>query len=274
MKLSDEHLDTFHEQGYVVVENFYPEEKRAQIAAQVRKQMPPWDELDEEGRKQEHGRMHDFPFEEMFFNHLILDQDLIDFVARVLGTEEIHFRYAQNRVRYPEQQKGQDQGLHQDNVNNSLLPVNQVWEFGQISSWYFPEDVSPDTAPMRIVPRKYGDDVSKCYYLAVPGNTQMIFNTHIWHSATVFRGDEGQRYLVNRIYGRADHYWEGVYSYTSLGMHANFREFIGTLTARQRQYFRFPPPDHAYYNEETLALLEEQYPGWNARGEYKKVEKV
>ena len=35
--------------------------------------------------------MHDFPFEEMFFNHLILDQDLIDFAARVLGTEEIHF---------------------------------------------------------------------------------------------------------------------------------------------------------------------------------------
>ncbi len=267
MKLNDEHIDTFYEQGYVVVEDYYPEEKRARIAAQVRKQMPPWEELDEGSRKPEHGRA-DFPFDEMFFNRLILDQDLIDFVARVLGTEEIHFRFAQNQVRYPVHVKGEDQGLHQDNVNNSLLPVNQLWEYGQISSWYFPEDVSPDRAPMRIIPRKYGNDLGKCYYLAVPGNTLMIFNTHIWHSATVFQGDKGQRYSINRIYGRADHYWEGLYCFTNLGMHPIFRELVGTLTARQRQYFRFPPPGHAYYNEETLALLEEQYPGWNARGEY------
>ena len=265
MKLTDAHLETFHQQGYVTVEDFYPEEKRAAIAAAIRQQLPPFARL--QGNPPDKTGT-DFPYEDMFFNQLILDQDLIDFVARVLGTPDIHFRYAHNWVRYPTQEKGEDPHLHLDNGNNSLLPVNGVWEYGQISSWYFPENVGPDNAPMRIVPREFGDDLSKCNYLTVPGNTQMIFNTHIWHSATVYRGSEGQRYSVTRIYGRADHYWEGVRHYTNLANREPFRHFIGTLTARQRQYFRFPPPGHSYYNEETLAQLEQQYPGWNARGEY------
>ena len=39
-----------------------------------------------------------------------------------------------------------------------------------------------------------------------------------------------------------------------------------------RTLFRFPPPNHPYYTKQTLAALEEQYPGWNARGEYKPVD--
>ena len=51
-------------------------------------------------------------------------------------------------------------------------------------------------------------------------------------------------------------------------MHEHFRAFIGQLSAHERALFRFPPPGHEYYTQETLARLEEQYPGWNARGEY------
>ena len=267
MKLTDQHLETFHEQGYVCVENFYPEEMRARISSEIREQMPPWNQIKDTEAATERNTA-DFPYEEQFFNQLILDQDLIDFIARVLGTEDIHFRYAHNWTRYPTAEKADDPMLHRDNGNNSLLPINHVAAYGQISSWYFPEDVGADNAPMRIVPKEFNDDVSKCRYLTVPGNTQMIFNTHIWHSATTYRGEEGQRYTVTRIYGRADHFWEGVFSYTNMGSRPSLREFIGTLTARQREYFRFPPAGHAYYTAETLALLEEQYPGWNSRGEY------
>jgi hypothetical protein len=43
-----------------------------------------------------------------------------------------------------------------------------------------------------------------------------------------------------------------------------WQRFIGGLTAQQRQLWRFPPAGHPYYTEQTLALLAEQYPGWNA----------
>ncbi|HVF10055.1 MAG TPA: hypothetical protein VNA16_04590 [Abditibacteriaceae bacterium] len=56
--------------------------------------------------------------------------------------------------------------------------------------------------------------------------------------------------------------------YTSMGLNPHFRELIGSLTAQQRTIFRFPPAEHPYYTPQTLAALEAQYPGWNARGEY------
>ena len=266
MQLSDDYLQTFSERGFVLVENFYPEEKRAAIAAALRRTLPPWQEIKDDPPESPL-LIDDFPYADQFFNKLIIDWDLIDFVQRILATEHIHFRYAHNWARYPDPNSEQP-GLHRDNGNNSLLPVNADHRYGQISTWYFPEAVPADQAPMRIIPRAHDQDLDKRELLTVPAGAIMIFNTHIWHSATLFTGSEGQRYSVTRIYGRADHYWEGVRSYTNLGMDEDFRVFIGTLSARDRELFRFPPAGHEYYTSETLGFLEEQYPGWNAKGEY------
>lgn len=274
MKLSDDHLRTFEEQGFVVVENFYPEEKRAHIAATLRKTLPPWEVVKD--HPPETGRLNDnFPYSEMLFNELTVDWDLISFVQRALETEDIHFRYAHNWARYPVPlSKPHKLHLHMDNGNNSLLPPCGGQRYGQISSWYFPEEVREDQAPMLIIPKPYGRDLTKKVLLVVRAGTQMIFNTHLWHSATPFQGAESQRYSVTRIYGRADHYWEGVGFITNLGRNEHFRKFIATLTARAREIFRFPPAGHPFYTREALALLEGQYPGWNARQEYAPGEKI
>ena len=266
MKLTDDHFRTFLDQGFVVVEDFYPEERRAEIAEGLRRTHPPWEALADDPPENRLLR-DDFPYADMLFNEFIIDWDLIEFVQRALDTEEIHFRYAHNWARYPDP-GAEQRPLHIDNGNNSLLPPNSDVRYGQISTWYFPEAVDENQAPMRIVPKAHGKDLSKQVLLTVPAGTIMIFNAHLWHSATVFKGSEGQRYSATRIYGRADHYWEGVSSFTNLGMNEHFRAFIGRLPARERELFRFPPPGHEYYTRETLARLEEQYPGWNARAEY------
>jgi hypothetical protein len=88
------------------------------------------------------------------------------------------------------------------------------------------------------------------------------------HSASDYLGEDGQRFTWGFGLGRADHYWEGFRHYTDKGRNATFSKFIGTLTAAEREVFRFPPAGHPYYTPQTLQALEEQYPGWNARGEY------
>ena len=189
MKLTDDHLQTFVEQGFVAVENFYPEQRRAQIAAAIRRTLLPWEALADDPPADRLLR-DDFPYADMFFNEFIIDWDLIEFVQRVLDTEDIHFRYAHNWARYPD--PGAEQpGLHIDNGNNSLLPPTSDRRYGQISTWYFPEAVDENQAPMQIVPKPYGQDLSKRILLTVPAGTIMIFNTHLWHSATVFKGREG-----------------------------------------------------------------------------------
>ena len=100
MKLTDDHLQTFVEQGFVAVENFYPEQRRAQIAAAIRRTLLPWEALADDPPAERLLR-DDFPYADTFFNEFIIDWDLIEFVQRVLDTEDIHFRYAHNWARYP-----------------------------------------------------------------------------------------------------------------------------------------------------------------------------
>ena len=105
--------------------------------------------------------------------------------------------------------------------------------------------------------------------MIAPGGSVAIFHNYSWHAASDYLRANGQRYIWKFAFGRADHYWEGVAHYTHVGRDPHFCEFITSLTAADRQLFRFPPPDHPYYTRQTLAALEEQYPGWNARGEYR-----
>ncbi len=244
MRLTDSHLTTFEEQGFVVVENFYEEEKRARIAAALRETIPPWEDVKDDVPKNGIGS-DDFPYGEQLFNKLTADSDLVDFVQRALDTQDIHFRYAHNWAKYPSPPSASEPGLHIDNVNNSLLPPCDDRKYAQISSWYFPEGVGEDQAPMRIIPKPYGRDVTKKVLLVVPAGTLMIFNTHLWHSATVFKAKHGQRYSVTRIYGRADHYWEGMFCFTSLGLKERFAtvhryahgEGAGTVQISSRRTF-------------------------------------
>eukprot|EP01052_Picozoa_sp_SAG31_P044297 SAG31_NODE_7671_length_1622_cov_1.094550_2_plen_249_part_00 len=168
-------------------------------------------------------------------------------------------------------------GFHVDNGNNSLIPPTHDRRNGQISSWYFPDAVDETQAPMLIVPKAIAagtasaqPDRASAIALTVPANTLMIFNTVLWHSSSMYQGDEGQRYTLTRIYGRADHPWvrleivlrlsptptksnlhrflfvvtsndcnvqEGVGSYTNRGSDPHWRQFIAGLSARQREYF-------------------------------------
>ena len=75
----------------------------------------------------------------------------------------------------------------------------------------------------------------------------------------------GQRFTFGYSFGRADHYWEGFRHYTHLGKNTPvFPQFIGGLSAAERELWRFPPAGHPYYTKQTLALLEEQYLGWDS----------
>ena len=284
MKLGAEHLQRYEEDGYLVIENWFPEATRVAILDAMKQWVPP-------RPIPENAFVGDsFPYEIQLFNEVIMDPDLLEFIALALDSEDLHLRLAHNWVRFPGNDplpieketevlkysggttKQRFGGFHIDNGNNSLVPPTHDRRLGQISTWYFPDAVDESQAPMLVVPKGHGNDRSKAIALTVPAGTLMIFNTVLWHSSSMFQGTEGQRYTLTRIFGRADHPWEGVGSFTNVGSNMHWRQFISGLNARERQYFRFPPPGHELYTAETLEVLEEHYPGWNALGEYSPVE--
>ena len=123
-----------------------------------------------------------------------------------------------------------------------------------------------------VVSHKDKGDMTKAIPLACPAGTVLVFTNYTWHRASKYERADGQRFSWGFMLGRADHPFEALLSYTSLGQQPVFNEMIRGLTAEDRTFFRFPPPNDPYYTKQTLAALEKQYPGFNARGEYRSMD--
>ena len=272
MELTDAHLDELEQRGFIILPGFrHGEELKAMQQAQHRI-LPSWDEVKDDppaGR----ATLTEFPPPEMALLRGIVHHQAWAFAKKWFGSEHIHFRAGCMIARYPGFKGGgtgsDASALHLDNGNNSLLPPSDsARAFGQLVFWHHLEAVGEDQAPLRLIPKEHGHDMSKAEPLVCEAGTLCVFTNYTMHSASDYLRADGQRYTWGLGLGRADHYWEGFRHYTDKGKNPIFREFIGTLTAAEREVFRFPPAGHAYYTPQTLAALEEQYPGWNARNEY------
>ena len=271
-KLTDAHIDELDREGFIIVPDFVSGDQLKTLQAAQRRALPTWEKNKDNPPQDQSGNslLVCFPHEEIELYKAAMDEESIAFARKWLKTEAIHMRVGCLIARYPGHSSGgtgfDDSNLHIDNGNNSLLPMSEdLREFGQIGFWIHLEDVEEDQAPLRLIPKKYGKDMTQCVPLVCKGGTLCIFTNFTWHSASAYTRQDGQRFTFGYSFGRADHYWEGFRHYTQLGKGAPvFQEFIGSLTAEQRQLWRFLPAGHAYYTEQTLALLEEQYPGWNS----------
>ena len=271
-KLTDAHLEELDREGFIVVPNYYTGDRLKTLQTAQRRVLPTYEQIADDPPQDQAGNslLRCFPHEEMELYRAAMDEGGSAFARQGLKTDAIHARGGCLIARYPGHTGGgtghDDSGLHIDNGNNSLLPQSEdLREFGQIGFWVHLEDVAEDQAPLRLIPKKYGRDMTHCVPLVCKGGTLCIFTNFSWHSASAYTRADGQRFTWGFSFGRADHYWEGFRHYTHLGKGAPvFQEFIGGLTAAQRELWRFPPAGHPYYTDQTLTLLEEQYPGWNS----------
>ena len=272
-ELNADHLERLEECGYLIIPEYYAGQQLKEMQAAQRRILPTWEEV-KDTPPANRAILTEFPPSEVALLRGIVDHQAWDFSRKWLRTNQIHFRAGCMIARYPGFKDGgvgsDASGLHLDNGNNSLLPQSETHrEFGQLGFWVHLEQVDEDQAPLRLLAKEHDRDMSKCKPLVCPAGTLCIFTNYTLHSASDYLRQNGQRFTWGFALGRADHYWEGFRHYTDKGQHAVFSEFIGTLSAKEREVFRFPPADHAYYSKQTLALLEKQYPGWNARDEYK-----
>jgi hypothetical protein len=270
IRLTDAHIEELDREGFVIVPDYIGGDELNMLQAAQRRVLPTWEKIRDDPPQDQAGDslLACFPHEEKELYKASMKEEGIAFARKWLKTEAIHMRVGCLIARYPGHSAGgsgfDDSNLHIDNGNNSLLPFNEeLREFGQIGFWIHLEDVDVDQAPLRLIPKKYGNDMTKCVPLVCKSGTLCVFTNFTWHSASAYTRQEGQRFTWGFGFGRADHFWEGFRHYTHLGKGAPvFQQFIGGLTARERELWRFPPAGHPYYSEQTLALLEEQYPGW------------
>ena len=267
LRLTDAHFDELCRNGFVIIERYIAEEECAQMAASLRRILPPWDEVKADPPA-DRTALKLFPHSQQILNRAIVDWEAIRFSQRWLGTDRVHYRPGGSIVRYPGY-KSHVTRPHIDNGNNSLLPPSESdRSYGQINFWFYLEEVGEDESPTWFIPAGHGQDATRAVDMVGPPGTLAIFHNYAWHGARDYARSDGQKYIWKFAYGHADHYWEGVAHFTQVGADPHFREFVSGLSARERELFRFPPAGHPYYTTQTLEALEEQYPGWNSEGEY------
>ena len=271
-RLTDAHIEELDHEGFIIVPDFISGDELTTLQAAQRRVLPTYEQIKDNLAQDQagHSLLKCFPHEELDLYRAAMNPESIKFARKWLKTQDIHMRVGCLIARYPGHSRGgigfDDSNLHIDNGNNSLLPVTEdLREFGQIGFWIHLEDVEEDQAPLRLIPKRYGRDMTKCIPLVCKGGTLCVFTNFSLHSASAYARKDGQRFTFGYGFGRADHYWEGFKHYTQLGENTPvFQKFIGGLTAAERQLWRFPPAGHPYYTEQTLKLLEDQYPGWDA----------
>jgi len=271
-RLTDAHIEELDHEGFIIVPDFISGDELTKLQAAQRRVLPTYEQIKDDIPQDQagHSLLKCFPHEELDLYRATMNPESIKFARKWLKTQDIHMRVGCLIARYPGHSRGgigsDDSNLHIDNGNNSLLPVTEdLREFGQIGFWIHLEDVEEDQAPLRLIPKRYGRDMTKCIPLVCKGGTLCVFTNFSLHSASAYARKDGQRFTFGYAFGRADHYWEGLINYTQLGENTPvFQKFIGGLTAAERQLWRFPPAGHPYYTEQTLKLLEDQYPGWDA----------
>ncbi len=267
MALTEQHLDELIENGFVIVPNYFPEPERRELAAAQRRVLKTWDEVKHDppsGRSYFSG----YPVPEVLLNKTPLNADWAQFARQFFQTEHVFAGIGPVFARYPGF-VGDTGEPHQDNGNNSLLPPSgSPRRFARLSFWVHLEDVGEDQAPLQLIPSRYGNDLSKAQKLVCAGGTLCVFTTYVWHAAGNYTRGDGQRFTWGGAFGRAENLWEGLNPYLHLGMDAVFQKLVSSLNADERTLLRFPPPGHPYYTAQALAALENQYPGWNAQGEY------
>ena len=271
-RLTDAHIEQLDREGFLIIPDFITGDELKRLQEAQRRVLPTWEEVRDKPPQDQAGNslLSCFPHEEMDPYQATMGEESIAFARKWLKTDAIHMRVGCLIARYPGHQGGgkgsDDSGLHIDNGNNSLLPMSEdLREFGQIGFWLHLEDVAANQAPLRLIPKMHGKDMTQNVPLVCTGGTLCIFTNYSWHSASSYTRADGQRFTWGYSFGRADHCWEGFRHYTQHGKGSPvFQAFIGSLTAKQRELWRFPAAGHPYYTEQTLALLEEQYPGWNS----------
>ena len=264
--LTDDHFEQLLEDGYIILREYIPQDELAILQAAQKRVLKTWEKV-KENPTANRAELIPYPYQDATMARCYLEPGLLALGRRYLKTPDVQVRVGYMIARYPGF-ISEDAG-HIDNGNNSLLPMSETCrEFGQIGFWIHLEETTADQAPLLLVKKKYGKDLSKAEPFICPAGSIAVFSNYTYHASSTFKSNEGQRFTWAFALGRADNPFEGLLNYTALGQTPVFKQVVSSLTPEERTLFRFPPPGHHYYTKQTLKALEEQYIGFNASGAY------
>ncbi len=167
-----------------------------------------------------------------------------------------------------------DQPHHRDFGNHNLVVPRTDGRWPQLTSFILLSDVTEEDGPTRVVPRAVGDREPMIPSLLEPGcfaddevpvigpaGTLFSYTTDVFHRGSAMTGDERSRFALLADYSERGNPWMGKMSWPNTANDRAWVDMITRASVRERDLFGFPPPGHAYWNDQTFRDVGRRYPG-------------
>jgi len=290
--LTDEQVEAWQTDGYVVVERFLDAEEVGRALQEARAHFPTREEYDrskgevvgdlrcdscgEPFRLQAGMAFNVLPYKGDTLNTLPFHPRVLAAVEQLLGTDDLRLTQSLLRATYCGLDTV-DQLLHRDYHDNSLLtPPKHGVEFEQLPVLIYLTDVGIGDAPTYVVSKRRSDDRPlvphhltkdedpELYAHEVPNvgsaGTALFYSMRTWHRGSAGTDPNGFRIVHHAVYRKRGHEWMDFTAWPVIFDVETGQRCIERLTPRQRELLGIPAPGHPYWTEETVADFTVRYP--------------
>ena len=281
MRITEEHAARLKRHGYVVVPGFLAADELDAARRNLLRYVPTAEELHATPERYawvfeeaEHLQT-EFPFAGDALNHVSTHPEIIDFVARLLGTPRVLLSQAAVWAKYAGTGDF-EQGLHLDYQGNTLVVPRDDGAYRQVNVILYYSDVDDEMGPTYVVSQEKTRDLplwpthrtrkkSPELYrherpvLAQAGDL-LIFSMRTWHRASDITAEAGARFSHHFVWRAADHAFQGYHQWSQMGEKPEMQAFIERAKPRQREVLGFPSADDPYWSDETRAAVALRYP--------------
>jgi Phytanoyl-CoA dioxygenase (PhyH) len=284
--ISQAAMQQWQTEGWCVVEGLFSSEAVVAAQAAVPAHFPTAEEFATDAdpvrnapfRDDSHRVMSRFPFEDAALNDLVVHDRVIDLAEFLLDVEctDLRLYQASLSAKYAEGALSDEQLLHADYGNHTLVVPRHEPGYQQLEMFVFLSDVTPETGATRMVPLRLTSEipVERTYLNMVeyaelyaaeepasgPAGSILIYRPEVYHRGVRMGAPGSARFMMHLSYKPTDTDWLGSLALPHAGEDMAWYRFVGRATLRQLTVLGFPAPGHPYWTSQTLAGVAARYP--------------
>ena len=277
--LTDEQLDTFNTDGFVMVPDLLTPDEVDRFRKGIWDTCPKPENYFADPERFAHftdtpfAGLSNFPWASPDLNRLVVHPRLVSIVRQILGVDDIRLYKGELWAKYSGN-SDYDQPHHRDFGNHTLAVPTTQRRWMQVTTFTYLCDVDASNGATAAVPKQYSADFPLGQNRTQPGQlrdrevlasgkagTTLVYSTEVFHRATSMTGTNASRFTVLADFRAADATWTNKHAFGNLGNHPEMIEFVTNIDADARSLLDVPAPGHPYWTDQTIADMAVRYPG-------------
>ncbi len=277
--LTEQQLDCFNTQGFVMVPDVLSAQEVATLQQGVWQTVPSPQQYFADPGAYTHltdnpfSGLNNFPWASPVLNRLVAHPRIVSIVRQILGVDDIRLYKGELWAKYAGN-TDYDQHHHRDFGNHTLVVPTVERRWMQVTTFIYLCDVDDHNGATAAVPKQHSADIPLGQRLVAPGElrdvevlatgkagTILVYSTEVFHRGTALTGPNASRFTVLADYRAADATWTSKQAFGHHGNSPEMIEFVTNVDAGTRTLLDIPAPCHPYWTEQTISDMEVRYPG-------------